>query len=251
MSRPPRNPQRRPGLLARLMLSAGLALWTAAAVPAQAETVGSAGRHASETRPVGTFQGIATAGDIDLHIRQGQPAAVTVQTDRALLPWLETVVEDGTLQVRWQRGRVLPHGGRSRVEITTPQLQTLRGSGSGHLRVEGLQTPRLAVALSGSGDLKLDGLDSDELTLRIAGSADVLASGRAATLHITVAGSGDVRADRLQADEVTVAIAGSGDAVLQARKTLSVTIAGSGDVTYRGDATLNSSIAGSGRVRRR
>lgn len=251
MSRPRRRHALLNKPLASLLMSAGLALGAAMPVAARAETIAAAGQRASETRPVGAFQAIATAGDIDLHIRQGQPAAVTVQADRALLPRLETVVEDGTLQVRWKRGFVSDHGGRSRVEITTPQLQSLHGSGAGKLRVEALQTPRLAVALSGSGDLRLDDLACDELTLDIAGSADILASGRATTLRIKISGSGDVRAQRLQADAVVVAIAGSGDAALQAHKTLSVTIAGSGDVSYSGEAALSSSIAGSGRVRRR
>jgi hypothetical protein len=221
-----------------------------AASAAQAASLTGSGSSATEARPVGEFQAISLRGSIDAEVRQG-PTAVSVTADDNLLPHLETVVEDGTLQVRWKSGTSLRTRGKVQVNISTPRLTSAASSGSGDVRIDGFDTPSLKLALSGSGDAQLRALTTDELTVTISGSSDVKGSGKARKVSIGIAGSGNVRLGDLKADDVKVSIAGSGDAEVNAAKALEVKIAGSGDVLYSGDAALTSRVAGSGTIRKR
>lgn len=239
-----------------LAFASALMLGVLSALPlsARAAEAGTAAA-VGEQRPVGEFQGIAVAADVRLTVRQGSREAVEVRADAALLPLLETVVEDSggqrTLHIRWKKGSVVRHAKPPTVEVTVVRLQSLRSAGSSQVRVEALQATELAVAVAGSGDVDLADLRGQALSLKIAGSGQCRAAGRVERLKVGISGSGDVRADTLQADEVSVSVAGSGDVSVHAVKTLAVSIAGSGDVVYRGDAQVTSKVAGSGSVRRR
>jgi hypothetical protein len=233
--------------LASAMLGTGAFVSTAAT----AATLEGSGRAATETRSLGSFKAISTKGNVDLIVRQGEPASVIVRSDDNLLPYLETVIEGDALVVRWKSGQSLRTKAKTYVEVVTPTLSAYSSAGSGDLKLESFKTPALALALSGSGDATLAALTTEELRIRISGSGDVKGAGRATRVDIGISGSGDVGLSALEAEEVAIRIAGSGDAAVHAAKTLKVSIAGSGDVSYTGDAQLTSSVAGSGRVRKR
>lgn len=242
---------RRAALIAPLLLSC-LAFVPALMLPqaALAARVQGSGTSATETRNVAEFQAIAVSGAVDLVVRQGAQS-VQLLADDNLLPLLETVVDGGTLSVRWKRGENVSARSKVVVTVAVPKLNALSGSGSGDVRVEAFATPALQVRLSGSGDLKFDQITTDELTIGIAGSSDIAGQGRAARLKLSISGSGDVRLADLRADDVSIRIAGSGDAQVNAGKSLDVSIAGSGDVSYSGNPAVKTSVAGSGNVRRR
>jgi hypothetical protein len=214
-------------------------------------TITATGPLTTETRSAGEFRAIAVSGGIDLKVRQGTQPAIEVKTEANLLPYLETVIDNGTLQVRWKKGSKLRVKETPAVSVTVVELQSIAAAGSSAVSIAPLKTPKLAIQVSGAGDVAIDTIQTDELSISVAGSGDVSASGLATRLQLRISGSGDLKTDALKADDVTVSIAGSGDASVHAAKSLSVSIAGSGDVLYRGDAQVKSSIVGSGAVRKR
>lgn len=237
-----------------LALAAALAGAALTALPSPAhaaDPITATGPATTEARSVGEFRAVALSGGMDLKLRQGTQPAVEVKAEANMLPFIETVVENGTLHVRWKRGSRLRVKDTPVVHVTAVELQTISTSGSGDIDIAPLKTQKLGISLSGSGDIAIDSLQAEELSVSIAGTGDMRASGQASRLKLSVAGSGDIKADTLRADDVTVSIAGSGDASVHASRSLSVSIAGSGDVIYRGDAQVKSSIVGSGSVRKR
>jgi hypothetical protein len=213
--------------------------------------VTATGALTSETRPIGEFRAIAVSGGIDLKVRQGSQHAIDARAEANLLPYLETLVENGTLQVRWKKGSKLRLKETPVVSVSVVDLQAISSAGSSDIAIAPLKTAKLTISLSGAGDIAIDSIQTEDLAVTISGSGDLKASGQATRLQLRISGSGDVQTDALKSDDVTVSIAGSGDASVQAAKSLSVSIAGSGDVVYRGDAQVKTSIAGSGNVRRR
>ncbi len=213
--------------------------------------VTASGPAVTEARTAGEFSGIAVSGGIELKVRQGTPAAIEVKAEANILPYLETVAENGTLQVRWKKGSRLRVKDTPQVSVTATGLQSIAGAGSGGIAVAPLKTAKLAISLAGSGDVSIDSLQAEELAVSIAGAGDLTASGQARRLQLRIAGSGDVKCDALKADDVTVSISGSGDASVHAAKSLAVNITGSGDVLYSGDAQVKSAVVGSGSVRKR
>ncbi len=235
---------------------AALFVATPLAASAAERLVGS-GRSATEARSPGDFEAISLRDSIDIVVRQGAATQVTASADDNLLPLLETFVEPARngngnrLVVRWKANVDFRARQKARVEVTVPRLVALAGSGSGDVRIEAFETPKLRIALSGSGDAALQSLKTAEFEISLSGSGDVKADGQAARLKVSIAGSGDVSAAELRADDVTINIAGSGDVAVHAQRKLVVSIAGSGDVVYSGDAEVTRSVAGSGSVKRR
>ena len=185
-----------------------------------------------ESRPVPAFDSVGLAAPIRVDVVQGGTDSVALEGDAEALADLETVVEQGTLQIRVRRGADgSRHRFKARAYVSARRVEGLAVSGSGDIRSGPLDGKALRVSVSGSGDVRIEGGRVEELTARIAGS-------------------GDVEAARLQAGRVAVSVAGSGDATVWARESLDVRVAGSGDVRYYGDATPAIRIAGSGDVRR-
>jgi hypothetical protein len=238
-----------------LGLAVALAGVLLTAVPRSARAadalVTASGPSITETRNAGEFRSIAVSGGMDLKIRQGSQPSIEVKAEANMLPYLETVIDDGTLHVRWKKGSRLRVKDTPAVSVTVVELHAVSAAGSSDVAIAALKTPKLAISLAGSGDISIDTVQTDELAVSIAGAGDVTASGQAQRLQLRIAGSGDVRCDALKADDVTVSISGSGDAAVHAAKSLSVSIAGTGDVRYQGDAQVKSSIVGSGSVRKR
>jgi hypothetical protein len=238
-------------LIFQAFLALGTGLLIAATPAAEAATSGS-GRVATEKRAVSEFEAIAQHGSIDLIVRQTGKEGVEVSAEDNLLPLIETVVENRTLQVRFKRGEWARSHRNIRVTVDVIKLNAVAMAGSGDVLIEGVKTPSLKLTLSGSSDAQLRRLDADALELKISGSGDVAADGRARQVKVSIAGSGDAELAGLEADEVSVRIAGSGDANVTANKSLDVSVAGSGDVSYGGMvASVKSSMAGSGSISRR
>jgi len=247
----------------RIALALATAAVLAAATSAQAwnvnfggsgERVVGSGELGSETRDVGAFDGVASAGDFKILVRQGSAARVELKADKNLLPYIETRVVEGskgrTLEISTRRGVNLSTHITPELVLDMPQLRAISLAGSGDVKVQAMKTQGVDASISGSGNIVFDRLDSERLGLKVSGSGDVTAAGHTGNLNVSVAGSGDVKARSLAADDAKVSVAGSGNVQVQAVKTLHVSIAGSGDVGYVGSPEISKSIAGNGRVTR-
>jgi len=214
------------------------------------ERITGNGDIATESRSVGSFDGVSLSGGFHVVIRQGSSNRLEIKADRNLLPYIETELDGRTLRIQPKKGTYLSTQSHPSFVIEMPSLRALAVAGSGTIKVEPMKAGSVEAAIAGSGDIRFANLDAERLAMKVSGSGDIVAVGRAAAASVTIAGSGDVKAADFAADEVKVSIAGSGDAQVQATKALKVSIAGSGDLKYVGSPEISSSIAGSGKVRR-
>jgi hypothetical protein len=202
----------------------------------------------NDSRPVEGVKSLVLAGPIDVVLRQGPGKRVTVHTDDNIAPLIETVVEDGALQIRTRPGSA----GRSRhpivVTVEVPALSGISIEGSGDVECAAWDGDVMQMTVRGSGDLRVDSLHAQALAVLVRGSGDVRLSGKVARQGFVIEGSGNVHAHELVGEQVAVKISGSGDADLWATGDLTVEINGSGDVHYRGPARLVKQIHGSGDV---
>ncbi|MDY0743590.1 head GIN domain-containing protein [Paucibacter sp. R3-3] len=218
------------------------------------ERIKGSGELGTEVRELGAFDGVSTAGDFKIIVRQAASNRVELKIDKNLLPYIETKVVEGskgrTLEVSTKNGFNISTRNTPELVLDMPTLRSIALSGSGDVKVGAMKTAEVSASISGSGNIVFDNLSSDKLGLSVSGSGDVTAAGRTNSLKISIAGSGDVKTKALAADEVKVSIAGSGDASVQAVKSLHVSIAGSGDVAYVGSPEISTSVVGGGRVKK-
>jgi hypothetical protein len=163
-------------------------------------------------------------------IVQGTTEGIRITADDNLLAHIESVVEGGTLKLRWRERSQSVRDAHIRVIVNVKALESLAVAGSGEIHAPSVNAKRFAVSVAGSGDVKL--------------------AGRAEALEVSISGSGDLDAGKLEAQRARVSIAGSGDATVWARAALQANVAGSGEIRYYGDPEIKRSLAGSGSVRR-
>jgi hypothetical protein len=220
------------------------------AAPALAETVKGNGAIRTQARTVSGFTGVGLGISARVEVRQGDAEGVTVEADENLLPLIETVVKDGTLQIKPARRNLSLESSAIKVVVQARRIDSLALGGSGSISADALRAGKLSLEVGGSGSIDLKHVQADQMKVEIGGSGDVKLGGSAKRLDVSIGGSGDIAAAALVADEVEVAIGGSGSAQVAARKLLDVSIAGSGSVSYSGDPQVTQTIVGVGRIKR-
>ena len=162
-------------------------------------------------------------------MRRGDRCTIEVHGEDNVVDFLETELVGSTLQVGIKRGVNFTSHLPLKVVATAPAVSE--------------------VDLSGSGDVRLSGLDQDELRVELRGSGDVVADGRVSIVSLALQGSGDIDTRRLQARKATIKLHGSGDVRAYASEEAKVRLHGSGDVTVKGRPKVrDSKVAGSGDI---
>jgi hypothetical protein len=206
----------------------------------------------SETRQVGPFSSVASAGSFDVSITMGAKESLRLEGDKEILKRVETVVENETLKIRFKKnqGTFSWKGNDVKVFITAKSLNGLTTAGSGNIKVDGtIKSEKLEAKVSGSGSISSN-LDVSTFTAMISGSGKVYASGSAKSANIAISGSGDFKGEKLRTTDADLKVSGSGDASIHADNTLNAAVSGSGDISYSGNAKVRSSTSGSGSISR-
>jgi hypothetical protein len=212
--------------------------------------VRGSGNVVGEVREVSSFTGVALAGVGDLTIEVGERESLRIEAEDNLMPYLETEVRNGTLEIGVRDGVNLNPTRPVRFYLTVEELDTIVLSGSGNIEAPDLEAERFSVTISGSGEVKMGDLSADILNVTISGSGNLdIASGRVGEQDIIISGSGEYQAGDLSSRSVEITISGSGNATIWATDSLNVRISGSGSVNYYGNPRTTFSASGSGKVK--
>ena len=233
-------------LAALLALPAGFAN----AQPWSGERIIGSGVTTTETRDVSGFNSVALDVPAKLKLHQGEREGLSITGDDNIIPLVETVVENGTLKIRWAgKGNYATSYKTLEIAVDARDVDGLILSGSGQIHAERLKTGSLRTTIEGSGAISFDALDADSVHATIHGNGHLSAAGRADSLDVAVAGSGQVSAAKLASRRARIALQGSAQATVWAKDDLNATIAGSGQIKYYGTPRVNQAVAGSGSVR--
>jgi len=203
-----------------------------------------------QSRNVSGFTSIASGGPFNVHIKINGTESVKVDADADIINEIETVVEDGTLKIKFKDHENWHQNiHKAEIYVTAKSLTGLVNSGSGSMHVDGtISGENCKVVLSGSGDITTS-VRSNSLHTVISGSGSISLNGSADEASIVVTGSGEVNGKDLKTQTLDATITGSGNINVIADKSVSARITGSGNVVYSGNASVvNSRHTGSGRV---
>ncbi|NIO70352.1 MAG: hypothetical protein GTN71_15330 [Anaerolineae bacterium] len=213
--------------------------------------VRGSGSVVEEDRAVSGFTGVALLEGIgELTIKGGERESLRIEAEDNLMPYLETEVRNGVLEIDVQDGVNLNPTRPVRFYLTVKELDTIVLSGSGDIEAPDLEAKRFSVTISGSGDVEMGDLSADILNVTINGSGNLdIAGGRVEEQDITISGSGEYQAGGLNSGSVEITISGSGNATIWATDSLDVRVSGSGSVNYYGNPRTTFSGSGSGKLR--
>ena len=211
-------------------------------------SVRGSGRISTQQRSVSNFTGLETDGSIDIQVAQGD-YKVEVEADENIQQYIETVVENGKLKVRFRNGTWLNHYNRAVVHVRAPVLNDFETHGSGNITGDGkiADAQRMNIVISGSGDIELN-LDCPAIVTETHASGNITLSGDCKSINTKIFGSGNLEAKHLKSETANIEVHGSGDSEIFASESLDVKIYGSGDVRYDGSPKISSDIHGSGSV---
>lgn len=243
-------PRRRFAVLLALAAASATALPPAALAWSWGNVEGN-GRIKTEARKVSGFHGVAMSLPGTVELRIGGAESVTVETDDNLLPLIETVVENGVLQIRTIKHNTGINSRHMKFIVQARSIDRLALGGSGTIDADTLRGQKVAIDLGGSGNINVKGVEANAVAVDLGGSGDLkVGGGRTGQLSVSIAGSGNIDLRRLQSRSAKVDIAGSGEAAIAVSDQLDVSIVGSGDVNYYGDPKVSKSVMGSGSANR-
>ena len=216
------------------------------------ETVKGNGQLKKETREVSNYTSLSSHGSMDVDIAYGNSNKIEVEADENLLPYIETVVENGNLIIRSKKNVNLKSRSKMVVHVSMTKITSLQLSGSGNINGEGAfnNDGKTEIAVSGSGNVKLSFDSFNELDLSVSGSGNMdLKSKTTKNITAKVSGSGNIDCSNIGCENVDAKISGSGNIKVYASHSIDAKISGSGNVFYKeGSPNISSKIVGSGKV---
>jgi hypothetical protein len=152
------------------------------------------GNFINEERNTKIFDGVEVTGNLEVHLIQSNQFRVKVESYENLMPYVETFVSNGVLQVRMANG-FQDGGNETVVWVYAPSVYEIDLNGSGYVVTDNYHNFKdyLEVNLQGSGDITIRGTArTTDVTLY--GSGTIRLDGSTSNLTIENSGSGDVRA---------------------------------------------------------
>lgn len=229
---------------------------TVASCSLKESVTGSKNYITKEVKP-DPFNAIKLMGSADIIYQQDSRNHIEIYGSDNIIALLETVVDGGTLVIKFKNNVNIQNRGKLEVRVFSPELNKLSIHGSGDVKfVNGIQTEKnielsihgsgdmegsnfscqkMAISIHGSGDIDLQQIQSKQCSASISGSGDIGLTGKTAEAKYSIAGSGDISASGLQATNAEASTAGSGSISCYASGKLSANISGSGDISYKGN----------------
>jgi hypothetical protein len=209
------------------------------------------GNVTTEQRSLNGYDGVNSHGPFDVYISQDSGFKVSVEAEDNLLPYIETYVENGVLNVRTKDGYWLNTRKDIKIHVSAPSYSKIRSVGSGNIVTSNMiqNSSKIEFESTGSGDIRAQ-VNAPEVESELTGSGSITINGDTKTFTSEINGSGDIHAYDLKAETVSVGINGSGSADVYSSVNLKVSVNGSGDVRYKGNGQVSSSIHGSGSVKK-
>ncbi len=192
-------------------------------------TVTGSGQFTRETRPVSDFTGVDLRAVGEVTIKMGKLESAVVEADDNILPLLKTELVGSQLIIGKRDNTKIRTGNPIRFIITMTRLEN--------------------VSISGTGDIKINGLNSDLVTFDLPGTGSITAHGKVKTLNVSLPGTGTIDCDGLESDTVVADLNGAGEITVSARHSLQAAIAGVGSIKYSGDPTnITRTVTGHGNI---
>lgn len=236
------------------LLLAALTLTSGIGITASAHTKPGTATHQKDEREVKNFNGVASAGPINVIVTLGNTESCRLEGDADALATIVTEVKGNVLVIRPQTSirswSNKYEGKKITAYVTAKELASLTVSGDGSLAVNGkISTGSLTTTVSGSGNIKASA-DVDNYSGVISGSGSINITGGADHAKVVISSSGTLAGKSFAVKTLSTTISGSGTVNIAVDESIRAVISGSGSVNYSGNPTVDKTVIGSGKVRK-
>jgi hypothetical protein len=205
------------------------------------------GKTAVEDRKVEGFQQVHARNAIEVVVAIAGPEAAKVEGDDNLLPLVETMVENGVLEIG-VKGNLRARN-PLRVHVTAKQLSGLTADGSAKLTCADVKADELVLGASSAGQVTADNLDAKQLKVSVTSAGIIKAGGRADRQEIDASTSGRYEGSKLVSRTCRVTCSTAANVALHATEEISGSVSSAGRVRQTGSAAkVNLSTTSAGTV---
>ncbi len=212
------------------------------------QTLRPSGRLVTQNRPVSGVNSVDLQTDVDLTIQQGPAESLVVTGDEAILPALLTNTSFGQLTIREDPRYEIQGDARPKLVLTVKDLNALKLSSSGNVKVGPLTTTNFNIDLSSSCNVTIQAIQANAISAHLTSSGDILIQGQANSLSMMVTSSGNFEAGDLQVQNADITMTSSGDVTVWVVKALAVNLSSSGNIAYYGNPVVDQTISSSGKL---
>lgn len=191
------------------------------------QTEGS-GNVQKQSRPLPPFTQIEVGSAFTLFLSQGEPSVI-VETDDNLDENIETLVEDGTLQIN---SSGIKNPTSLKVYVTAPNITDISLTGAARLNTKGaLNYPVLRLSATGASRANIE-INAQELATEVAGASRVTLRGSANSHVAEVSGASSLNALMFKTITTTAEVTGAGKMSVFAKNQLTADLRDAGTISY-------------------
>jgi hypothetical protein len=181
------------------------------------QAVKGSGVLARESRPAADVRSVSLSAAIQGEITVGAEAALEIEADDNLMPFVVTEVVNDRLVVRMKANTSTSTRNPFVARIALGQLEALDISGAARATVAARSggVALRSIEASGASQVVAAGLATDRLAIDTEGAAKLRLSGRARALAVDASGATRVEAAGLTSEEADVDLSGASSAEIQ------------------------------------
>lgn len=204
----------------------------------------------TQDREVPAFSAVQVASGIRATIEIGRRKPVRLDGDSEVLALVETVVEDGALQVRFKPHTSFSGHGDHPVKATiqTPELHSVGASGGSIVRAAFTRSDRSSIQASGGSEITARGVDASRISVQGSGGSILEVSGSCDEVDLQLSGGSQLHGRDFSARNADVAGSGGSQAELKASGSIRGALSGGSQLDVKGGASTRVATSGGSEV---
>jgi hypothetical protein len=213
-----------------------------------AALLSSAALAKSEDRSVPSFSSVHVSAGMRATIEIGPQKPVHIEADESVLGLIETVVEDGALNIRFKPHTSWTGDHSVRITIQTPQLHAVSASGGSIVKAAFTRSDTGAVQASGGSEITVRDLDAGSVSVQASGGSIVRLAGSSDDLELQLSGGSQMHGRDFSTRDVDVQGSGGSQAEFKATGKIRGGLSGGSQLHVAGGASTRVATSGGSEV---
>jgi hypothetical protein len=209
----------------------------------------------SETRVFNNLTGVHHKGVGTLLITQGDKDELRIEAAPEIRERIVTDVREGVLVIRHDNDfvdwmRMWTHSmDPLRLFLTIRDIQTIKLSGAGTIKVPSVKSDSLDLTNSGAGAQTIENLEARTFKAELSGAGSMEIAGKTDDQTVKLSGAGSYNATRLDSRSAEIKLSGVGSAHVWVRESMNANLSGIGSIEYYGEPQVTKKVSGLGSLK--
>lgn len=203
-----------------------------------------------EVRHPGSFSGIKVTSGMNVYLIQGDDTRVVVVADKNLHEVIETVVVDGTLEIRALAN--IWNASSKKVMVYFNKVREIEATaGSNIFSGSRLVLGQLDLRASAGSNFQME-LEAELINVSVSSGANILLEGQSKQITARTSSGGNLKAEDFRADISDIKASSGANAWITAMKEITAHASSGGNIFYYGTPeTTNTTASSGGNVHKR